>query len=45
MRVLPKDALGKAVSYALGQKKWLMNVYLDGRTELSNKHHELCSPQ
>ncbi|MCL2549206.1 MAG: IS66 family transposase [Symbiobacteriaceae bacterium] len=48
MRVLPKDALGKAVSYALGQKKWLMNVYLDGRTELSNnraKSSSLRDPQ
>ena len=40
LRVLPKSALGKAVSYALEQKKWLMNVYLDGRTELSNNRIE-----
>ena len=36
LRVLPKTAMGKAVNYALEQRKWLMNVYLDGRTEISN---------
>lgn len=39
-RVLPKTAMGKAVNYALEQRKWLMNVYLDGRTELSNNRAE-----
>ena len=35
-KVLPKSATGKAIHYALGQRKWLMNVYLDGRAEFSN---------
>ena len=38
--VLPKSAMGKAVGYALEQRQWLMNVYLDGRTELSNNRIE-----
>jgi transposase len=38
--VLPKSAMGKAVHYALEQRPWLMNVYLDGRTELSNNRAE-----
>ncbi len=38
--VLPKTAMGKAVNYALEQRKWLMNVYLDGRTEISNNRAE-----
>ena len=37
---LPKSTLGKAVNYALEQHKWLMNVYLDGRTEFSNNRVE-----
>lgn len=40
LRVLPKSAMGKAVNYALEQRKWLMNVYLDGRTEISNNRAE-----
>jgi len=40
IRVLPKTAMGKAVNYALEQRKWLMNVYLDGRTEFSNNRAE-----
>jgi len=40
LMVLPKSAIGKAVGYALGQRQWLMNVYLDGRTELSNNRIE-----
>ena len=40
LRVLPKSAIGKAVHYALEQRKWLMNVYLDGRTEISNNRAE-----
>jgi transposase len=40
LMVLPKSAIGKAVNYALEQKPWLMNVYLDGRTELSNNRAE-----
>ena len=38
--VLPKSTMGKAVNYALEQQKWLMNFYLDGRTELSNNTAE-----
>jgi len=37
---LPKSALGKAVQYALDQRKWLNNVLLDGRLELSNNRAE-----
>jgi hypothetical protein len=33
--VLPKSLLGKAVGYALAQRKYLENIYLDGRLELS----------
>jgi len=40
LRVLPKTAMGKAVNYALEQRKWLMNVYIDGRTEISNNRAE-----
>lgn len=40
LNVLPKTAMGKAVNYALEQRRWLMNVYLDGRTELSNNRAE-----
>jgi hypothetical protein len=38
--VPPMFAIGKAKQYALNQKPWLMNVYLDGRTELSNNRIE-----
>ena len=34
--VLPKSALGEAVTYAINQKVYLENVFLDGRLELSN---------
>ena len=37
---LPKSPLGEAVRYALSQQKWLMNVYLDGGTEISNNRTE-----
>ena len=40
LMVLPKSALGKAVNYALAQRQWLMNVYIDGRTEFSNNRAE-----
>lgn len=40
LHVLPKTAMGKAVNYALEQRQWLMNVYLDGRTEISNNRAE-----
>ena len=37
---LPKALLGKAVYYALSQQKYLENVWLDGRLELSNNRCE-----
>ena len=40
LNALPKFALGKAVAYAIGQHRWLMNFYLDGRLELSNNRAE-----
>jgi len=40
LKILPKSATGAAVRYALDQRPWLMNVYLDGRTELSNNRAE-----
>jgi len=39
-RVLPKSALGKALTYACDQRPYLMNVYLDGRLEISNNRAE-----
>lgn len=33
---LPRTPLGEAVSYALSQREYLQNVFLDGRTELTN---------
>jgi transposase len=33
---LPQSPLGKAVHYALSQRKYLENIFLDGRCELSN---------
>ena len=35
LSVLPKSLLGEAVVYALSQRKYLENIYLDGRLELS----------
>jgi hypothetical protein len=37
---LPKSALGKAIHYALEQRRYLENVYPDGRLELSNNRAE-----
>ncbi len=37
---LPKSALGKAINYALEQRTYLENVFLDGRLELSNNRAE-----
>jgi hypothetical protein len=37
---LPKVPLGEAVHYALSQKPYLENVWLDGRTEISNNRCE-----
>ena len=40
LMVLPKSATGRAVNYGLEQRKWMMNVYLDGRAEISNNRIE-----
>jgi transposase len=40
LRVLPQSGLGKACTYMVNQKPWLMNVYLDGRLEISNNRAE-----
>ena len=40
LRIIPKSATGVAIRYALDQRPWLMNFYLDGRTELSNNRAE-----
>jgi hypothetical protein len=37
---LPNSPLGKPVHYALSQRQYLMNVFLDGRLELSNNRAE-----
>lgn len=37
---VPKSMFGAALTYALNQKDWLMNVFLDGRLELSNNRAE-----
>jgi transposase len=37
---LPKTPLGEAVSYAHSQRPYLENIYLDGRTEISNNRCE-----
>ena len=37
---LPKSPLGKPVHYALSQRQYLENVFLDGRLELSNNRAE-----
>jgi len=37
---LPKSLLGEAVHYALAQREYLENVYLDGRLELCNNRAE-----
>lgn len=35
-----KSMLGTALTYAVNQEKWLRNVFLDGRLELSNNRAE-----
>ena len=40
LNFLPKSAAGKAIHYAYSQRRYLMNVYLDGRTEFSNNRAE-----
>ena len=37
---VPKIMLGAALTYAVRQEGWLMNVFLDGRLELSNNRAE-----
>ena len=37
---VPKSMLGAALIYAVNQESWLMNVFLDGRLELSNNRAE-----
>ena len=40
INALPKSLLGEAVHYALSQRKYLENVYLDGRLDISNNAAE-----
>lgn len=40
VNVPPKLTISRALTYALNQRQWLMNVFLDGRTELSNNRAE-----
>jgi len=40
IRTTPKSQLGRAVGYMLSQKKYLQNILLDGRLELSNNRAE-----
>lgn len=40
LNALPQSPLGKAVHYALSQRKYLENIFLDGRLELSNNRAE-----
>ena len=37
---LPKSLLGEAVTYSLSQRKYLENIYLDGRLDISNNAAE-----
>jgi transposase len=38
--VLPKAPIGEAVHYALSQRRYLENVFVDGRTEITNNRAE-----
>jgi len=40
VNVPPKLTISKAISYALNQRRWLLNIFLDGRLELSNNRAE-----
>jgi len=40
LNVLPKSALGTAVTYTLNQRPYLENIYLDGRLEATNNRAE-----
>ena len=37
---VPKSMFGAALTYAVRQESWLMNIFLDGRLELSNNRAE-----
>ena len=37
---IPKSFIGMALTYAVNQEGWLMNIFLDGRLELSNNRAE-----
>ena len=37
---VPKSMLGAALTYTVRQESWLMNIFLDGRLELSNNRAE-----
>ena len=37
---IPQSPVGKAAHYALKQQPWLMNIFLDGRLEISNNRAE-----
>ena len=39
-KVLPKSLIGKAVNYVVGEQKYLRNIFLDGRLEISNNRAE-----
>jgi len=40
LKALPKSLFGEAINYALSQRVYLENVYLDGRLEFSNNRAE-----
>ncbi len=40
---VPKTMYGAALGYAINQESWLMNVFLDGRLELSRPQKSLCN--
>ena len=40
LNALPKSPLGEAVHYAISQRKYLENIFLDGRLEISNNRAE-----
>jgi len=37
---ISKSKIGRAITYTVNQKEWLMNIYLDGRLEISNNRAE-----
>jgi len=40
LRTIPKSGIGKAIYYAVGQRKYLERYLLDGRLEISNNRAE-----